>query len=181
MENDALKKLNELLGQVGVHEGTHGEGYLIDVLGLRESSLDDLVDDLLSVRVVLTEDGSPELFALTLDEVASLHSVEVVLVGDLNELVITSTPGSLVSSESKVWVALFTVFTDNLAIIELILDQEFLGVFASRIDVNLSKCIMESWLLNSFLISRFEPGGQHAKFVSLFEIIDKLRNRANSD
>jgi hypothetical protein len=133
------------------------------------------------VWVGLDENFTPKLLGLTLNQVSGLHSVEVVLVGDLNELVIASTPRSLVSSEGEIWVALFTVLSDDLAVVVGVLDEELLGVFAARIDVDLSKCVVESWFLNSLLVSGLEPSSQHAELASLVEVVNQFWDRGDTD
>jgi hypothetical protein len=85
----------------------------------------------LAVRVVFIKNLGPELLRLTLSQVTSLHSVEIVLVGDFNQFIITGSPCPLVSSEGEVRVALLTVLSDNFAVVELILDQEFLSILAA--------------------------------------------------
>ena len=166
MKNNSFEQLDEMIWQTGVNKGSDGTRNHINILGLWKSSLYNLINDLLTVRVFWVENFSPEFFRLTLDKISSLHSVKIVLVGNFNKLIIASTPCSFVSSECKVWVALFAIFADNLAIVELILDQEFLGILASRFNINLSESIMKGWFLDSLFVSCLKPGGQHAKFVS---------------
>ena len=170
-----------MIWQTGVNKGSNGTRNHINILGLWKSSLYNLINDLLTVRVFWIENFSPEFFSLTLDKISSLHSVKIVFVGDFNKLIIASAPCSFISSECKVWVALFTVFTDNLAIVELILDQEFLGILASRVNINLSESIVKGWLLDPLFVSCLKPGSQHTKLVSLFKVLDQFRNRANTD
>ena len=92
--------------------------------------------------VLFGQDLGPKFLTLALNEVASLHTVEVVLVGDLNQLVVALTPGALIGSESQVRVLVLTVLSNNSAVIELIVDQETLCVFAAIVDVDLGECVM---------------------------------------
>ena len=161
-----------MIWQTGINKGSDGTRHHINIFGLWKSSLYNLINDLLTVRVFWIENFSPKLFRLTLDKISSLHPVKIVFVGDFNKLIIASAPCSFVSSECKVWIALFAVFADNLAIVELILDQEFLGILASRVNINLSKSIVKGWFLDPLFVSCFKPGSQHTKFVSLFEVFD---------
>ena len=135
VEHNALEQFDKLVGEVSVDEGTDGKRDLVNILGLRQGSLDNLVNDLLAVRVVLLEDLGPKLLALALDKVASLHAVQVVLVGDLNELIVALAPRALVASECKVRVLVLTVLSDFVAIVELVVDQEGRGVFAASAKV----------------------------------------------
>ena len=161
-----------MIWQTGVNKGSDGTRNHINILGLWKSCLYNLINDLLTVRVFWVENFSPEFFRLTLDKISSLHSVKIIFVGDFNKLIIASAPCSFVSSECKIWVTLFAVFTDDLTIIELILDQEFLGILATRVNINLSESIMKGWLLDSLFVSCLKPGGQHTKFVSLFKVLN---------
>ena len=108
--------------QVSSQEGLDGTGYLIGVLALWKGSLHNLIDDRFSVSVLWVKNLGPKLLVLSLNQVSGLHSVEVVLVGDLDELLIAFSPGSLIGSEGKVWVSLFAVFTNDFGIIVFILD-----------------------------------------------------------
>jgi len=181
VEHDSLKKLNKLVGQVGIDESSHGKGHFVDVLGLGKSSLHDLVDNLLSVRVLFLEDLSPKWFALTLNEITSLHTVEVVLVGDLNELIIALAPSTLIGSEGQIRVLVLAVFTDHVTVIELVVDQEALSIFAATVDVDLGESVVERGLLNTFFITGLEPLSKHAQLASCLKVLNEFIDRANSD
>jgi hypothetical protein len=135
VEHDALKQLNELVGHVSIHESLDGGRNLIGVLGLRESCLHYLIDNLLAVGVVLSQHVGPELGALALDQVASLHAIEVVAVSDLNEFLVARAPSALVGDESKIRVALLAVAADHLAVVVRVVDQERLRVLVN-VNVN---------------------------------------------
>jgi hypothetical protein len=94
---------------------------------------------------------------LTFNEVTSLHSEKEVLVGDSNEFLITRSPSSLVSSEGKVRVTLFAVFTNDLGVIEFVLNEEVACSFVARVDLDFGKSVVECWLLDSLVVSSFEP------------------------
>lgn len=181
VQHDSLKKLNKLVGQVSINESSHGKRHFVDILGLGKGSLDDLVDHLLSVRVVFLEDLSPKRFALTLNKITSLHTVEVVLVGDLNELIIALAPSTLIGCEGKVRVLVLAVFTDHVTVIELVVDQEALSIFATAVDVDLGESVVERGLLNALFIAGLEPLSQHAQLASCLEVLNELIDRANSD
>jgi hypothetical protein len=51
-----------------------------------------------------------------------LHPKEIVLVGDLDELLVTAAPRPFVSSECKVWVPFFAVLANYFAVIKLVFD-----------------------------------------------------------
>lgn len=180
VQHDPLQQLDQLVRHVGVHERLHSCGDLVRVLSLREGGLHDLVDNLFAVGVFFLEDVGPKLGTLSLHEVASLHTVEVVAVGNLNELHVARAPGTLVGNEGEVWVALLTEFTNNLAVIEGVVDQESLRVLVN-IDVNHSKGIVKSRLLDSFLITRLKPSLQQLQFASLFKLLYQLWDGAHSD
>ena len=180
MKYDSLEEFDQLVRKLGGHEGFDGAGDLVGVLGLWESSLVDLVDDRLSVWVLWAEDKGPKLLVLSLDEVSGLHLEEVVLVGDSNELLVTLTPGSLVGSEGKVGVPLLAVFTDDLGVVVLVVDEETLWVLVD-VDVDLGEGVVQSWFLYALVVTSFEPGLEHSQFASLFEFVNEFWNGADSD
>jgi len=99
----------------------------------------------------------PKLWRLSLYEVASLPSEQVVAVGDLNKLFVTGSPCSLVSCEGEIGVSFFAVLADNLRIVVLVFYQEILNIFVAGINVDFSEGIVKCRLLNSLLISGFKP------------------------
>jgi hypothetical protein len=142
VEDDTLEEVNELARELGFDEGADGSGDLIDILNLGESSLDDLVDDLLAVLVLSVQDLSPEFGVGSLDQVAGLSSEEVVLVSNFNELVVAGSPSTFVGDEGQVGVSLFAVLTDDLGVVVLILDEEVLGFLVAGIYVDLGKGVV---------------------------------------
>jgi hypothetical protein len=136
---------------------------------------------LLSVWIVWGQDLSPKLWRLSLNQVSGLHSEEIVLVGDLDEFIVAGSPCSLVGSESQVWVPLLTVLTNDLAVIEGVLNQELLRILASRVNIDLGKSVVESCVLDPLIESRLEPGSEHTKLATLLEAVNKVLNTAVSD
>ena len=110
-----------------------------------------------------------------------MHAEQIVFVGDGNKFLVTGAPSTLVRSEGKVRVSLFTIFTHNLRVIELVLDKKILSVFGTRVDVDFSESVVECGLLNTLIRSGFEPVGKHTELATAFKFIDELRNRAHSD
>jgi hypothetical protein len=108
--------------KVGFHEGFDSEGNFVSILRLWESVLNNLIDDVLFVLVIVSQDFSPKLKVLSLDKISSLKSEQIVLVSDSNNLIITFTPCRFISSESKIRISFFAVFTNNLSIIELVIE-----------------------------------------------------------
>lgn len=180
VKNDSLKKLDQLMWKFSGHESLDCARDLISVLGLWQSGLNDLLNDILSVLVVWNKDLAPKGFILSLNEVASLESVEEVAVGDLDELLIALSPCSLVCSVSQVWVTLFSVLTDNFRIIVLIVDQEVLWILVD-VDVDFGQSVVEGWFLDTLIISCLEPLLEHAKLTLLVELIDELWDWADTD
>jgi hypothetical protein len=132
------------------------------------------------VSVFFFKNVGPELRALSFDKVSSLHSIEVVSVSHFHKLHVAGSPCSLVGDESKIWVSLITVLSNNFAVIVLIVNEESLGVFVD-IDVDDGQSIVKSWLLNSFLVSCLEPSLEKLKLASLFELFNEFWNGADSD
>lgn len=142
--------------------------------------MDDLVDDLFSVLVLLDEYLAPKLFILPLHKVPGLQPVKVVLVGDGKELLVALTPSSLVGSESQVRVSLLTVFSDDLRIVVLIVDEEIFWVLVD-VNVDLGEGIVKSWLLDTLVSPGLEPRLKHSELSSLLKLINKVWNWADSD
>ena len=120
----------------------------------------------------------PKFGALSLHQVTSLHSVQIVLVSNFDKLEIAGPPGSFVGDEGQVWVPFFTVFTHYLTIIVSILDEEVLWVLVD-INVDHSKGIMKSWFLDPFIVSSFKPALKESEFTLLFELFYKFRDRTD--
>jgi hypothetical protein len=152
VEDDSLEQVNKLTGELGFDESTDGGSDLIDILNFRESSLDDLVDNLLSVLVLSVQDLGPEFGVRSLNQVASFSSEQVVLVGNFNELIVAGSPSTFVGDESQVRVSLFTVLTNNLGVVVLVLNKEVLGIFVASIYVDLSKGVVKGGLNNSLVV-----------------------------
>jgi hypothetical protein len=91
-----------------------------------------------------------------------LHSEEEVFVGDSDKFVIARSPSSLVSSECKIRVTFFTIFTNNLGIIELIFDKEITSSFITGVNFDFGKGVVESRFLDSLVVSCFEPDMEHS-------------------
>lgn len=180
MENDSLKEFDQLVRELSSHESFDGAGDLVGILGLWESSLVYLVDYRLPVWILWVEYNGPKLFVLSFNEVSSLHLEEIVLIGDSNELLVTLTPRPLVGSECKVGVPLLAVFTYDLGVIVLVVDEEVLWVLVD-VNVNLGKGVVQGWLLYALVVTGFEPRLEHSQFTSLFEFLNEFWNWANSD
>jgi len=61
VQNDALEKFDKLVGELSIDESAHGDCDLVNIFGLREGSLDNLINDLLSVGVFFNENFTPKL------------------------------------------------------------------------------------------------------------------------
>ena len=130
--------------------------------------------------VVWCEHLTPKWLVLSLDKVSGLESVQEVPVGDLDELLVTLTPCSFVGGVGKVGVSFLAVLADNLGVIVLIVDEEVLWVLVD-VDVDFGKGVVESWFLDSLVVSGFEPLLQHSEFTFLLKLVNKFRNWADSD
>lgn len=153
----------------------------INIFCFRQSSLNNLINYLLSVWIFWIKDFSPKFRGLSFNKIAGLHTVKIITVGNLDKFLVTGTPCSLISSKGKVRISFLTIFTNNLAVIILILNQEILDIFVSRVNVDFSQSIVKSWVLDSFFKARFQPLSKHSKFTSTFKFINKFGNRANSN
>jgi len=142
--------------------------------------LNNLVNDLLSVGVVLSQNMSPELRALSLNQISCLHSVEVVTVGNFYKFVIARSPSALVSNKGQVWVALFAVLTNNLAVIIWVVDQESLGVLVN-IDIDDGKSVVKGRFLNALFIPGLKPALKELQLSSSLKLVYQFGNRAGAD
>ena len=138
MENNSLKKFNQVLWQVGIDECLYSDRYFIDVFGLRQGSLDHLLDNVLSMSVRRIKHFGPKAGLLTLNQVAGLSSVKISFVSNFNQLVVALAPSSLVGGKSEIWIAVLTVLSDYFAVVELILDEEFLRILQASINIYFS-------------------------------------------
>lgn len=173
VKNDLLQQLNQFVWQFSGHESLHSGGNLLRVLGLWKGGGHNLVNNWSSVLVILSQDQSPQFFTLSLNQISGLQSVETVLVGDLNQLSVTTSPSSLVGSVSEMRVSVLAVFTNNLTVIELVIDQEIVRVLVN-INVDFGQGVVQSSDLVSFSSSSFEPLLEDSELVSLLNLINQL-------
>jgi hypothetical protein len=61
VQYNAFKKFDELVWELSINEGTHSDGNLVNILGFGKGGLNNLVNDLLSVRVFFDENFTPKL------------------------------------------------------------------------------------------------------------------------
>lgn len=61
VQHDALKKLDQLRGNVSLNECLNSVCNFINVLGLRKSRLHDLINDFLTALVIGVQHSGPEL------------------------------------------------------------------------------------------------------------------------
>lgn len=152
----------------------------INVFSFRKSGLNNLVNYFLTTFVFRVKNCCPKLCGLAFDKVASLLSEQEICVSYSNKLFITATPRTLVRNESEIRVSFFTVATNNLRIVKLILNQEIFHIFVTSVDVNLSESVVKRGFLDSVLVSSFEESSKHTEFASLFKLVNELLDRALS-
>lgn len=78
--------------------------------------------------VILLQDSGPKFFGLPFDQIFSLDSVHLVLVGEGDEFIITLPPCTLVSQHCQLGVSLFTELTNDLGIIEFVVVEEIFWI-----------------------------------------------------
>lgn len=176
VEHDFLEQGNELLVEAGLGEGLDGAGDLINVVGVGEGTGNNLLDDELAVRIVRGEDMSPQLLVLSLDQVLGLETVEGVLVGEFDQLVVAVASVTLVAFVGHVRVVILAVGSYYLAIVVLIGLDEFEGVLISR-NQDSGQSVMDSGVGIAFLGSQIQPGLQNSELVALGELLNKLLGR----
>ena len=91
LQHDLLEEIDQLVGQIGSHQGLHGRRDLLGGPRLGEGGLDNLIENDLPVLIGILQHLLPELGALSLDEVAGLQLEQGVLVGHPDELIIAQT------------------------------------------------------------------------------------------
>ncbi len=82
LQDDLLEQLDELVRQVGSHEGLDGSRDIVGVGRFGDGSRSHLLDKLAAVNVVRGKHLRPEVELTSLDEVASLVLEHGVVVGD---------------------------------------------------------------------------------------------------
>lgn len=95
-----------------------------------------MLDNLLAVRVIRSENSSPEFFRLTFNEISSLESEESVLIGNHDEFFVTLAPRALVGDDGQMRVTFFAELTNSLRIIELVIGEEVLRILVG-VDLDL--------------------------------------------
>ena len=115
INDDLLQQLNQLVGQVGGHEGLDGDGDVLGVLSLGQRRLDHLIDQRPPILVLVVQHLGPELHVASLDQVAGLRLEEGVLVADGDQLAVALP--ALVGHAGQVGVALLAVAADDLAVV----------------------------------------------------------------
>jgi hypothetical protein len=124
-----------------------------------------------AVDALRVEDLGPEVDVTTLDEVASLVLVHLVLVGDVDELVIAEALG--VGNVGEVRVALLAVLADNQRVVEVVLLEERLGVVV-RVDRDLGNGVVDLLVGRALLDLLVEPGKDELEAVALLNLGDEL-------
>ena len=72
IQHNLLQQLDQLVWQVGSHEGLHSLRHILGILSLGESCLDHLINQLTSVRILLVQNYAPQVVVTTSDQIASL-------------------------------------------------------------------------------------------------------------
>lgn len=109
-----------------MHECLNGDGHIIRIDTLGDGSGNDLVDKGTAVDRLGIEDLCPEVNVASLNEVSSLMFVHLVLVGDIDELVVTEALG--ISNIGEIRISLLAVLADNSGVVKVVLLEEFFGV-----------------------------------------------------
>jgi hypothetical protein len=111
VEHNLLQKFNELVGQISRHEGLDGDRDVVRVLGLRQRSLDDLVNERAPEFVRLNQHLGPEVGVAALDQVARKGLEQRVLVANGDQLLVAL--AALVGDASQVRVPLLAVLAND--------------------------------------------------------------------
>ena len=82
-EHNLFQKLNQLIGEVSCHECFHSDRYVLGILGLSQSCLNNLVNERSSELVLIAQHLGPQLHVTSLDQVASLRLEQTVLIARL--------------------------------------------------------------------------------------------------
>lgn len=134
---------------------------------------DHLFHNVLSVGIVLRKDLGPDILGLTFHEVTGLESIEGVLIGDVDELIITLAPGPLVRGEGQMGVPVLAIMADLFRIVERIVDQELLRVLIG-VDFDLGQGIVDGGELIPLCHAGIQPVLQHSETVAFFKFFNQL-------
>ena len=161
------------MGQFSLHECFYSIRYFISIFCFWKCGCNNLVNHLLSMRIRWVKYLCPERNILSFYKISCLHSIKIIFIGDFNKFIITFTPCSFISSKSKIWISLFTIFTNNFGIIILIVNKECLWIL---VDVNIYLCqsIMECCILDSLITSGFQPCLEHSQPTLCLKLIHQV-------
>mmetsp|Transcript_131667 Transcript_131667/g.366980 ORF Transcript_131667/g.366980 Transcript_131667/m.366980 type:complete len:569 (+) Transcript_131667:1593-3299(+) len=164
VEDDLLKKLDELVWQVCGDECLHRTRNLVDPRAFRQRGADDLLDDTAAVLVLGRERKRPELLALPLHQVLGLQPEEAVSARKRKQLLVTRAPSTPVGNVCQVRVAFLAMLAYHSRVVEgVCLEEVFcilVGVYA-----DLRQCIVEGWLLATLGCAALKPVQQNAQAV----------------
>ena len=96
---------------------------------------------------------------------------QAILVAHTNQFVIALS--TFVSNESQVWIASLAVSAHNTAIIVQVVLEELLSVVIG-IDIDLSECIVYSWILVVLVDTGLQEWQKQFHAVAFFDLFDKL-------
>mmetsp|Transcript_10474 Transcript_10474/g.36145 ORF Transcript_10474/g.36145 Transcript_10474/m.36145 type:complete len:1393 (-) Transcript_10474:82-4260(-) len=170
LEHNLLQQLDQLVWQVGGHEGLDADRDLLWVLALREGSGHDLVDELPAVLALRVQNLGPKIGVHPLHDVPRLDLEHGVLVGAVHESIIALP--ALVGHAGKVWIPLLTVLSDNRAVVVGVGCQEVLRVVV-RVDDDLSQGIVNMSIRASLADKVVEEGGEELHLVALLDLRDE--------
>ncbi|KAI3480029.1 hypothetical protein L1887_57805 [Cichorium endivia] len=147
LEDDLFEQLDELVRQVGGHEGLDGGRDVVRVGGLGDGGGGDLLDELAAMgpRLVL-EHG--------------------VVVGDGDQLIVAEALG--VGDVGEVGVALLAVLADDARVVEVVFLEEGLGVVVA-VDGDLGEGVVERLVLGAGLDLGLEEGEDELEAVALLD------------
>ena len=179
LKHQALQQIQKSIRHISIHESLHSAAHHLRVLALRKSCIHDLIHNLLLVLVLGSQHLLPQIIIHTLDQITSLILEQTILVGDTNQILITSTLSTAVSKEGKERIHLLAELTNHLAVVERILQKELLSILVVA-DVDLSNSIVQLGILASFLQTSLQPGLDHTQTVASLTHIHQRSNGTHS-
>ena len=132
-----------------------------------------MVDELTTVLVVFSQHGCPQLSIHAFDDVSRLNLEHAVSVCAVNQLGVALT--TLVRHACQIWVALFTVATDNGGFVVLIREQKVLGILVT-VNQHLTHGVVHLRIDAAFIHEVLEELRENLQAVTLLDFFHKGRD-----
>ena len=178
LQHQVLQQVQQSLGHVRLHEGLHRAADHLAVLALGQRRVHDLLHQLLLMLVLGRQHLSPQVVVHALHQVAGLVLEQTVVVGHTDQVIVASTVGAAVGKEGQERIHLLAELTNDLAVVEGVLQKELLCVLVVG-DVDLTDGVVELGVLRTLSQTSLQPGLDHAQAVAGLAHVHKRSDGAH--